>query len=1481
MRRFLFATPRCVLVTVLIAALPARALFGQIGVSFTPSGGSWQSGTQVGVTIKFCANPEQYYLSHWITFNGQDVTGQFTSAGGYDASCVFQQYWSGTVTLATGTNTLSAGFTAYYFDGADVYWETPYSNSAYYTGNAPIVDYPALEDYGRCAMSCFAATYAQSTVPYYSLDTPRNVTLVYNGDRVDPKPFVHADVTVSGTLPNFMQLRARRVGGADITFLNGETTIIFSPPTTTGTWRLGGQFSAAANGMGATGAYLVEIIVGQMFGSTLQETVVATRRVIVVNENDSPIARGWTLAGIQRLYPISGGGALVTDGSGSATYFGWDGSQFIAPPGDFSRLTSSGGTYTRGYPDSTKVTFNSSGLMTAVTDRFNNQTWFSYTGSNLTTIGDPNGTTQTLAYGSYGLSSVAALGRSTTFAVPSNRTLTAITDPDNVSTNFLYDGSLRLYTVTDRRGTQVAELAYHSYSGKLSSVTGPTIPIYPSGSTRPVETLSAWQHVGVPYHPTGFVWAALARSDTVRGAATDPGEHTIRFTVNSFGQPLVSSSPLGDTVMVSYNANGQATQVSERLGVTTSLVYDASGFLTSRTVGGTSTNFRNGGWDQPDSTWGQGTAVRFFLNPGNGRVDSVRVGGKPAQAPPDQTITRFTYDSRGRVLAARDNLGHLLSQSWYASALGNHSKDSLPSSTIVTYTHDSYGRTSTTAATGQPTRSVTYDVVNRTTHAYDGVNANATRFFFNGAGLDSVTDARGQVYRFGTNGLGWTTVRRDPVGDTETFDYDAEGLVRRVINRRNQAITMTYDSLHRPTWRGGTGVVDVSLSYSGDGRVVSEWNAYASNSTYLDALRRLPDSVRTVLYAPGGGSSQTYVQHYRHGAQGWLDSTWVTGGVYTQVRRYAWRPNVGVLDSMRFWGAWTRFGYDADLTPRVVRFFSINDSISGPVLEGHGAMGVNTPGLWENYGYDAQGRLTRAQWGGYNGPRREYSYNGLGQLAQTTFHGPVTGCNFNWQTGYSCSGGGVDSTHTVTYETGGNVGNRIDHGGTYTLGNHISTFDGCSYTPPDADGNITSRSNCGAQSATFTWTGDGQLTSYTVGSSTIGMAYDPAGRLVRRDVNGVAQSYFLWDGDGLVAELNSSGTSIVAEYSYYPGGLDNLHAFAYGGAIHYAKRDALGNVRVLTDGNGTVTRSYVYDEWGQRISTSDGPFNQQDRVRWKGALWMGPELDLYYMRSRWYEPRSGRFLSEDPAGLQGGINQYAFAASDPINGRDPTGLSPCLEGEDGHEDPYVGEGIGVTWHDCRRPPRRTVAWGPQSGQALPVCVPDHGGYSTGMWVAFGSFNCFGGALAYVPPPPSQPARACSSGRPMVDPLDVMLPVSRRGAYKATSPHRTRGTRPHIGVDHAAADGTLTYARLSGTVVVDSGGDAGLHVDILSDNGVYRSRSLHLSRALVRTGQRVSERQPIGYTGRSGPPDLRAHLHVDLFNLQVGGFVNPYAGCGQR
>jgi RHS repeat-associated protein len=50
------------------------------------------------------------------------------------------------------------------------------------------------------------------------------------------------------------------------------------------------------------------------------------------------------------------------------------------------------------------------------------------------------------------------------------------------------------------------------------------------------------------------------------------------------------------------------------------------------------------------------------------------------------------------------------------------------------------------------------------------------------------------------------------------------------------------------------------------------------------------------------------------------------------------------------------------------------------------------------------------------------------------------------------------------------------------------------------------------------------------------------------------------------------------------------------------------------------------------------------------------ESGLVYMRARYYEPWTGRFLSEDPA--MDGANWYVYCANDPVNSVDPSGREP-------------------------------------------------------------------------------------------------------------------------------------------------------------------------------------------------------------------------------
>ena len=84
--------------------------------------------------------------------------------------------------------------------------------------------------------------------------------------------------------------------------------------------------------------------------------------------------------------------------------------------------------------------------------------------------------------------------------------------------------------------------------------------------------------------------------------------------------------------------------------------------------------------------------------------------------------------------------------------------------------------------------------------------------------------------------------------------------------------------------------------------------------------------------------------------------------------------------------------------------------------------------------------------------------------------------------------------------------------------------------------------------------------------------------------------------------------------------------------------------------------------------------------RFRGGLSQGREyswkVGLYYFRARWYDPVTGRWLSNDPIGISGGLNQYVFCGNNPVNFRDPSGL--CTESSD-DVLPYVSTDNPWLW----------------------------------------------------------------------------------------------------------------------------------------------------------------------------------------------------------
>jgi RHS repeat-associated protein len=104
--------------------------------------------------------------------------------------------------------------------------------------------------------------------------------------------------------------------------------------------------------------------------------------------------------------------------------------------------------------------------------------------------------------------------------------------------------------------------------------------------------------------------------------------------------------------------------------------------------------------------------------------------------------------------------------------------------------------------------------------------------------------------------------------------------------------------------------------------------------------------------------------------------------------------------------------------------------------------------------------------------------------------------------------------------------------------------------------------------------------------------------------------------------------------------------------IFYYEADGLGSVTSLTDPTGAVAATYTYDSFGF-MTASTGSATNWFRY---SARQFDSDTALYYNRARYYDPTTGRFLSEDPIGFKGGINFYAYVRGNPVGRTDPLGL---------------------------------------------------------------------------------------------------------------------------------------------------------------------------------------------------------------------------------
>ena len=183
-----------------------------------------------------------------------------------------------------------------------------------------------------------------------------------------------------------------------------------------------------------------------------------------------------------------------------------------------------------------------------------------------------------------------------------------------------------------------------------------------------------------------------------------------------------------------------------------------------------------------------------------------------------------------------------------------------------------------------------------------------------------------------------------------------------------------------------------------------------------------------------------------------------------------------------------------------------------------------------------------------------------------------------------------------------------------------------------------------------------RMVKYTKGTDVYTYTYNGDGQRMSKTVNGVT-TYFAWDGMDMILErvdyFNNTG------YYYGPDGVEFQQ---YSDGMHLAAayvKNALGDVVGTYDVMSGVTlyREYCYDAYGNAVEEYDNTNAippSENPFRYRGEYY-DTETGFYYLRNRYYDPKAGRFITEDP--IRDGTNWYTYCAGNPVMFRDSSGMT--------------------------------------------------------------------------------------------------------------------------------------------------------------------------------------------------------------------------------
>lgn len=979
--------------------------------------------------------------------------------------------------------------------------------------------------------------------------------------------------------------------------------------------------------------------------------------------------------------PLNGRLESVKDALGETTSYVYDldaNKTTVTDPAEISVAPGSSGDV-----GTSIMVYDSYGDLTKSTDPLGNLTQNTYDANhNLISVTDPLGNITTYTYDSNGNQT------SVTYPNPNSPTVTNTTShtaynqfSEPISTTdelgnkriFNYDANYNPLNVTDSAGT-LASFIFNPNGTLAAGAIGYDIASNPSMGSQ-----FAYDANGDLVGRTDALGRTTSYTHNILGQKTSmtipipsgssASAVTTSYTYDDLGNLVETDAPLGRTTKSQYDANGNKKYDIDPDGNKTAYTYDAlNRLIRTDYPDGTYTHktydFRGNVVDEWDQAQNQTHHVydlaghETSVTRGVGSVNETTYytydadGRKTSEANPLGQTT-YAYDAAGNLITVSgingnfkygyDNARNRISMTILMADGNNQTTNyqydarkrliqtTYPDLTTTINGYDGAGNLSSVKDQAGNIVRYTYDAANQLKSVIQapdtGTNTTTNYVYDPDGNLTALTDANIHTTHNSYDLLYELTTKTLPDGgNTETRTYDTAGNLVSLKHFNGDTTTYGYDPLNRLSSRTpdpSLGEPTVSFTYTLTGKRASMTDASGTTTYNYDPLDRLKQKV-----TPEGTLNYTY-----DGAGNLQSMTSGDGNVSVS---YTW-------NSLNQLGSVT----DSHLGTTTYTYDNANNVVAAAYPNG----------VQATLSYDQLNRLTSLITSGTS--NTGYLYQ-LGQAGNKIGANEYNGRSINWTydgiyrlTNESISG---DSKVNGSVSYGLDpVGNRLSETSVPTLNglnpgsfsyNADDELSGESY---DADGNTTAT---GGKS--FAYDSQDRLKSMNGGAVTI--TYDGDGNRVAKTANGATTRY-------LIDDLNPTGYAQVVEetgttqrvYTYGLQRIGEYQVINNAWTPSFYGYDGVGNVRTLTNSAGAITATYEYDAFGNELnSTGTTP----SEFLYRGEQY-DSDLGLYYLRARYMNPFTGRFLSRDPEDSSGSdpktLHKYLYAEGDPVNATDPTG----------------------------------------------------------------------------------------------------------------------------------------------------------------------------------------------------------------------------------